>query len=85
MIREIDKNGRIVIPSEMKKKLSWGTGTKLKFSIVGKAVQLNKVFVGCSVCNKSQNKLYTVNNFTVCSGCLKKFIAEVKKERDKND
>lgn len=42
-IIKVTKGGRIVIPKELREKLGWAEGTKLKVIIEGKRVTLEEV------------------------------------------
>ena len=70
----IDELGRIVLPSELRSKLGWGTKDKLSFYYADQntvLLQLSEKYEGakCIFCG-AHEAAKTINCKDICGGCL---------------
>ncbi len=77
-VRQIDPNGRIVIPKEIRDRLGIVEGkTPLKLSLDGNSIVINVLIPSCFICGETEN-IITLKNKHVCKECLAK-LNEIKK------
>lgn len=69
VIRRIDELGRIVIPVELRRKLSLSPGDQLEFLIEGDSIRLRPAERRCVFCRSSQD-LVAFRDQNVCQECL---------------
>ncbi len=66
--RKIDELGRIVLPSELRKKLELNDKDAVEFFIDGSSVILRKFTSNCIFCGSNKN-LLSYNNKLICDKC----------------
>jgi len=74
----MDDLGRIVIPSDMREELGWGTGQKLEVvmnDIAAKTVVVREISLRCSLCREQTENLRGVEKGHVCPKCAVKIRA----------
>ena len=71
--REIDKLGRIVIPSSLRENLGIQSGDKLEIISEGDKIILRKFKDGCVFCG-SDHRLIVHNDRNVCRACVEKML-----------
>ena len=69
IIRKIDELGRIVLPSELRKKLDLKDKDSIEFFLDGSSVILRKFSPNCTFCGSSKD-LASYNNKLVCNKCI---------------
>ena len=76
--RKIDELGRVVLPSELRKKLDWGTGDSV--SVIEKeGMAIFKLFeksqeLKCTFCGANESAM-RFNDSDICKDCLEKIKA----------
>lgn len=66
--RPIDHMGRIVIPKEMRKRLSIFENDELDVSVEGSKIVLKKITPGCTFCG-SRTGLSAIKGKYICADC----------------
>lgn len=66
--RPIDHMGRIVIPKEMRKRLSIFENDELGVSVEGNKIVLRKIIPGCTFCG-SRSGLTALKDKYICAEC----------------
>lgn len=69
MARKVDELGRMVLPSELRKRFGIGEGDYLAISVEGQRIVLTKVQSGCVFCNETEG-LTDFKDKYLCSQCL---------------
>lgn len=69
MARKVDELGRMVLPSELRKRFGIGEGDYLAISVEGQRIVLQKVESGCIFCDDTES-LVDFKDKYICSGCL---------------
>ncbi|MGI6349382.1 MAG: AbrB/MazE/SpoVT family DNA-binding domain-containing protein [Eubacteriales bacterium] len=77
--RKLDELGRIVIPSDFRKKLDIKTGDRLRVELVDNTLVFRKSVPTCIFCGKSEGLTYENHNKYVCEDCVKTIAAQVRK------
>ena len=72
--RKVDELGRIVIPSELRKRLSIKEGDGLDISVDGEKIIMQKTTPKCIVCD-SIDDIQPFNGKSVCGKCHAKLTA----------
>ncbi len=73
VIIKIDSLGRVILPSEIRKKLNLENGNELKISLTkDNKILIEKPIKECFCCNSS-NDLITYQNISLCKSCITKF------------
>ena len=70
----IDELGRVILPSELRKKQNWGMGDKLSFHLADDNAVILKLlekYPGpkCVICAKPESKV-RVSGSDICGNCL---------------
>lgn len=68
IVRRIDDLGRVVIPKETRKVLSWNKGDSMEFYTVGDKVIIRKYERSCTFCGSMDN-LTEFGGQKVCGNC----------------
>ena len=71
----MDDLGRVVIPTDIREKLGWGTGTKLEVAISNvtiKTITIREVSPCCSLCRSEAENLTQVESGYICEQCTAK-------------
>lgn len=69
-VRQIDKLGRLVLPSDIRRMLNIKDGTdSVEFFVEDDAVIIKKYRPACIFCNSASN-IQTYKNQSVCQNCL---------------
>ena len=68
--RKIDSLGRIVLPAEVRRRLSIGVGDYLDISVDGDSVILHKVEHRCTFCDMAED-LIEHRDKLICKECVK--------------
>ncbi len=76
-VREIDKNGRIVIPKELRDMLNVQDNDKYEITVEGEDIILRKFSVKCIFCGSKEN-LKCFNGKKICADCASK-ISELQR------
>ena len=70
-VRQIDKLGRLVLPSDIRKSLNITDGVDaVEFFIDNDSVIIKKYHPSCVFCNSAEN-IISYKNQTLCQDCLK--------------
>ena len=69
MIRRVDELGRVVIPKEIRKKLSIEEKDPMEIYVEGHSIVLKKVEENCIFCGKSKD-LINYKDKLICKKCL---------------
>lgn len=64
-------NGKIYIPTEIRKELSIDSTTELDVSVNDQQIIISKLNPVCRLCG-GDNELQTIQNVTICKECLHK-------------
>lgn len=72
MIRNVDRLGRICIPSEMRKALEWTEDTPLLITLSNQGVVITKHSSTCSLCGNDQLLVELTPTAKVCMNCVVK-------------
>ena len=70
-IRQIDTQGRLVLPKEIRDRLGIVDGTPLRLSLSGSDIILRVSCNACFICGETEN-LIDLKGKYVCSNCLEK-------------
>lgn len=77
-VRQIDPQGRIVLPKEIRDRLGMVEGkTPLKLSLDGNKIIIKVLTPSCFICGESENTI-KLKDKHICSNCLDK-LNEIKK------
>ena len=68
--RPLDRNGRVVIPMEIRRQFKIHTNDLLSISIEGRRIVIEKHEPGCIFCGSSENTVY-FHEKTLCEHCIK--------------
>ncbi len=68
-VRPIDKLGRLVIPSDIRKTLDLEDGVSLEFFTDGDSIILKKYRPACIFC-KSDDSIFSFKGHMICKSCL---------------
>ncbi len=77
--RKLDELGRIVIPSDFRKKLDVKTGDRLRVELVDNTLILQKSIPTCVLCGKAEDLNYESHNKYICEDCLETILMNAKK------
>ncbi len=69
IVRKVDELGRIVIPSELRKKLNIEIKDSLEIYVSGDSIILKKYFPACVFCGEA-NDILTYKGKNICANCL---------------
>lgn len=75
MIRRVDELGRVVIPKEIRKKLSIEEKDPIEIYVDGHSIILKKVEENCIFCGKNKD-LINYKDKLICKKCLSDLFAE---------
>ena len=70
IVRKVDELGRIVLPSELRKKLGIDVKDSLEIYVSGESIILKKYLPACVFCGHA-NEIITFRGKNVCKNCLK--------------
>ena len=71
IVRKIDKNGRVVIPKSVLKKIGFTEDQPLEFFFDGSAIMLAKLERKCDLCaHDNMNNLMQVGDKLICKNCI---------------
>lgn len=73
MARKIDELGRMVLPSELRRRFSIQEGDYLGISVEGQRIILTKVESGCVFCD-SPDDLKQFRDKLVCPSCIEDLL-----------
>lgn len=73
MARKIDELGRMVLPSELRRRFHIHEGDYLGISVEGQRIILTKVESGCVFCDSSED-LRDFRDKLVCRGCREELL-----------
>ncbi len=79
----IDPQGRIMIPSHIKKELGLTPGAQVAIDIEGRSVRIRKAQEVCFVCGKPVKKADDKHDMNICPACAKIIAQATEKERSK--
>lgn len=77
--RKLDELGRIVIPSDFRKKLDVKTGDRLRVELIDNTLVLQKSIPTCVLCGKAEGLKYESNNKHICEDCIQEIAEGLKK------
>ena len=69
IVRRVDELGRIVIPKEMRKKMSIDDGDPVEIFVDGDKIILTKYTPYCAFC-QSEDGITEFKGRTICKACL---------------
>ena len=69
IVRRLDELGRVVIPSELRKRLGLGERDAVEFALNGETILLSKPRAGCVFCGAS-DELTEHRGRYVCTACV---------------
>lgn len=75
MEKKLDELGRVVIPLEMRNKLSLENESVVNIDCVDNKIILTKLKPCCIVCHSADNVLFGIEKILVCSECINKIKA----------
>ena len=70
IVRKIDNLGRIVLPSELRKKLNIEIKDAVEIYVSGDSIILKKYFPACVFCGEA-NDIISYRDKNICSNCIK--------------
>ena len=70
-IRKFDRNGRIVIPKEIRDNLGWKYKTPAEMFIFKRGVYIKEYVPGCNICGEIENTV-NLKELKFRQKCLKK-------------
>lgn len=70
-VRQIDPQGRLVLPKEIRDRMGIVVGTPLKLSIEGTSVVMKIASPSCFICGKTET-LLELKEKRICKECLEK-------------
>ena len=76
MLRPIDKNGRVVIPIEIRKTLNLKTNDPMEIFISDDTLVLKKYSPFCVFCGSSDD-LVSIGEKRVCAECVRKLNSQI--------
>jgi len=76
IVRHIDQLGRIVIPSEIRKRFDLGDKAPVEISVRGEEILLSRPRTSCVFCGR-RDDLGEYRGRCVCSGCIAELAATV--------
>lgn len=71
MIRNLDKLGRICIPSEMRKQHGWNETTPLLMTLTSQGVMITEQASRCALCGSTEILVEVSDSTKVCMKCIK--------------
>jgi transcriptional pleiotropic regulator of transition state genes len=74
MARKIDELGRMVLPSELRRRFAISEGDYLGISVEGQRIILTKVESGCVFCDAAE-ELTQFRDKLVCKGCVEDLLS----------
>ena len=77
MARYIDPQGRIVIPSEMRKQFGLQEGSLVDFQVTEDGILLQRAVPQCCVCGASDKPLHEVFGGHICHRCAEAIAAKL--------
>lgn len=77
MARYMDPQGRLVIPSEMRKQFGLQEGSLVDFQVTEDGILLQKAVPQCCVCGASDKPLHEVDGVSICHDCAEAIAAKV--------
>ena len=77
MARYMDPQGRLVIPSEMRKKFGLQEGSLVDFQATEDGILLQKAVPQCCVCGTSDKPLHEVFGVYICHRCAEAIAAKL--------
>jgi AbrB family transcriptional regulator, transcriptional pleiotropic regulator of transition state genes len=69
IVRRLDELGRLVIPMELRRRLSWSTRQPLAVRVENDEVILSRYEQACALCGDSEAELTEVGRASVCQAC----------------
>lgn len=69
MARYMDPQGRLVIPSEMRKQFGLQEGSLVDFQVTEDGILLQRAVPQCCVCGESDKPLHEVDGVSICHDC----------------
>lgn len=72
IIRCLDKLGRIVVPTEIRRELNLNQNTKLEILIDNDSIVLREFITKCSLCGQRTSDLKSFKEAMLCEDCLEK-------------
>lgn len=72
MIRNLDKLGRLCIPSEMRKQHGWNESTPLLMTLTSQGVLITEQACRCSLCGGTELLVELNPTNKVCMDCINK-------------
>ena len=81
MIRRVDELGRVVIPKEIRKKLSIEEKDPMEIYVEGHSIVLKKVEEKCIFCGKSKD-LINYKDKLICKKCLSELFDKTKTDEN---
>ena len=76
IVRNIDQLGRIVIPSEIRKRFGLGVKDPVEISVRGEEILLSRPHTSCVFCGRRED-LGEYRGRCVCNGCVAELAANV--------
>ena len=70
IIRKFDRNGRLVIPKEIRDNLGYEHKTPAEMFIFRKGIYIQEYIPGCNICGEVENTV-SYKNHNFCEECLK--------------
>ena len=81
MIRRVDELGRVVIPKEIRKKLSIEEKDPMEIYVEGHSIVLKKVEENCIFCGKSKDLINNKDKL-ICKKCLSELFDKTKTDEN---
>lgn len=75
-IGKIEKDGRLCIPKNLRDKLNWEFGTKIKITESKGVVYLERADKLCKICGTSQNVIPSIQVCKYCVSVIKEIDIE---------
>jgi len=69
IVRKVDSLGRVVLPKEMRRTMSFSAGQEMEISIDGENIILRKYNKGCVLCG-GEDGLAVFSGKPVCDKCV---------------
>ena len=79
--KKIDALGRIVLPKSILRHLHWKNGDELLLMEEGNSLRIEKVDLGCMLCEEKSDLIFLKENLYLCKSCLQNLLSSLKRRK----